>query len=255
MKALIRSAALRLGYDIIKHVETPRSPFPVLDLVVGSRVATGQKPFVVQIGANDGVRADPVRSLILRYELSALLVEPIPDVFASLQANYAGQAGVRFEQCAIGEHDGRAPLYRVRPHPGHPDWLQGISSMNRDHLTSQKFDFHEFEKYVEEVTVPMLTVASLLEKHGISEVGLLQIDTEGFDCRIVESALRSGVHPGIINYEHIHVHAIQQAACKRLLLEHGYDFVDVGIDTLAVRRERATARVGESEGQSPSDQT
>lgn len=236
MKALMRWAALRLGYDIIRHVETPRSPFPVLDSVVGSRVASGRKPIVVQIGANDGMRADPVRPLILRRELPALLVEPIPDVFASLQANYAGQPGLRFEQCAIGEYDGQAALYRVRPHPGHPDWLQGISSLDRSHLTSKKFDFHEFEKYVEEVTVPMLTVASLLQKHGIFEVGLLQVDTEGFDCRIVESALRSGVHPDIINYEHIYVHAIQQAACKRVLLEHGYDFVDVGIDTLAVHR-------------------
>jgi hypothetical protein len=83
----------------------------------------------------------------------------------------------------------------------------------------------------------MLTLSSLLRKHGISDVGLLQIDTEGFDCRIVQSAIRSGLRPAIINYEHNHVRSTEQAACKRLLMEHGYDFVDVGIDTLAVRRQ------------------
>jgi FkbM family methyltransferase len=236
MKAPIRWLARRLGYDIIRYVDMPKSPFPVLDLLVASRVADGQTPTIVQIGANDGVRADPVRHLIQRYGLSGLLVEPLPDLFARLQANYAGQANLRFERCAVGEYDGEIPLYRVRPDPALPDWLQGIASLDRNHLTSTKFEFDEFEKYVEEVTVPVLTVASLLRKHGISEVGLLQIDTEGFDCRIVESAIRSGVRPAIINYEHIHVHAIQQAACKRLLAENGYDFVDVGIDTLAVRR-------------------
>lgn len=236
MKRLIQSIARRLGYDIIRHVEMPKSPFAVLDLVVASRVAAGQKPVLVQIGANDGVRADPVRHLILRHGLSGLLVEPLPDLFAQLQANYAGQPNLKFEQCAVGEYDGEIPLYRVRPDPALPDWLQGLASLNREHLTSTKFEFDQFEKYVEKVSVPVLTIDSLLRKHGMTDVGLLQIDTEGFDCRIVESAIRSGVRPDLINYEHNHVHAIQQAACKRLLSEHGYDFVDVGIDTLAVRR-------------------
>ena len=236
MKRLIRSLALRMGYDIIKHVDMPKSPFAVLDLLVASRVAEGRKPVLVQIGANDGVRADPVRHLIQRHGLSGLLVEPLPDLFAQLQANYAGQPGLRFEQCAVGEYDGEIPLYRVRPDPALPDWLQGLASLNRSHLTSTKFEFDQFEKYVEEVTVPVLTLTSLLRKHGMTDVGLLQIDTEGFDCRIVTSAMRSGVRPDIINYEHNHVHAIEQAACKRLLADNGYDFVDVGIDTLAVRR-------------------
>jgi FkbM family methyltransferase len=227
---------LRLGYDIIRHVDMPTSPFAVLDLVVASRVADGQKPILVQIGANDGVRADPVRHLILGYGLSGLLVEPLPDLFARLQANYAGHPNLEFEQCAIGDYDGQIPLYRVRPDPSLPDWLQGLASLNRNHLTSAKFEFQEFDKYVEEVTVPVLTISSLLRKHSMSDVGLLQIDTEGFDCRIVQSTIRSGLRPAIINYEHNHVHAVELAACKRLLSESGYDFVDVGIDTLAVRR-------------------
>ena len=176
------------------------------------------------------------RHLILRHGLSGLLVEPLPDLF--VRRNYAGQPNLMFEQCAVGEHDGQVPLYRVRPDPALPDWLQGLASLNRDHLSSAKFDFTEFDKYVEEVTVPMLSLSSLLRKHGISDVGLLQIDTEGFDCRIVQSALRSGIRPAIINYEHNHVRSTEQAACKRLLMEHGYDFVDVGIDTLAVRRQK-----------------
>ena len=73
----MRKILLWFGYEMIKHTVMPRSPFPVLDLVVDARVTAGQKPFVVQIGANDGVRADPVRQLILRHDLPGLLVEPI----------------------------------------------------------------------------------------------------------------------------------------------------------------------------------
>ena len=238
MKRVIRWILRQLGYAIVRHVDIdmPESPFAVLDFVVGSRVASGQKPMLVQIGANDGVRGDPVRHLILRYDLCGLLVEPLPDLFAQLQANYTGRPNLKFEQCAVGDHDGEIPIYRVRPDPSLPDWLQGLASLDRTHLTREKFEFEEFDKYVEQVTVPLMTLSSLLRKHGISEVGLLQIDTEGFDCRIVQSAIRSGLRPTIINYEHNHVHAREQAACKRLLSENGYDFIDVGIDTLAVRR-------------------
>jgi len=95
LKGLIRGMALRLGYDIIKHVDMPKSPFAVLDLVVGARVTAGRKPLLVQIGANDGVRADPVRHLILRHGLQGLLVEPLPDLFVQLQKNYAGGRQVR----------------------------------------------------------------------------------------------------------------------------------------------------------------
>src|SRR5258705_8601708 len=143
MKGFIQGLIRPLGYGIIRLVDMPTSPFPVLDLVVADSVAAGRKPVLVQIGANDGVRGDPIRHLILRHGLTGLLVEPLPDLFAHLQANYAGQQGLKFEQCAVGESDGQVPLYRVRPDPALPDWLQGLASLSRDHLSSAKFEFTE----------------------------------------------------------------------------------------------------------------
>ena len=56
------------------------------------------------------------------------------------------------------------------------------------------------EKYVEEVTVPCLTLPTLLRKRGIQGVNPLQVDTEGFDCEIVRMALDAELRPQIINY-------------------------------------------------------
>ena len=225
----------RSGYDIVRRVEMPARPFPVLDLVVADRVAGGNKPVFLQIGANDGVHDDPLRHLVLRYGLTGLLVEPQPELYSRLMANYAGQAGLEFEQCAVGDYDGQISLFRVRPAPALPGWLQGLASFDKTHLSSSKFEYRNIEKYVEEIQVPVLTLASLIRKHGLKDVELLQVYTEGYDCKIVQAAILAGLRPAIVNYEYKHVSWIEQAGCKRVLAENGYEFIDVGKDTLAVR--------------------
>lgn len=232
---ILRSALRKSGYDFVRYADVPVRPFDVLRLLVGSRIAAGKSVKFVQIGANDGVRSDPIRELILQYHLPGLLVEPLPDLFASLRLNYAGQPGLAFEQCAIGDADGEATIYRVRPNPEFPTWLQGLASFDKEHLSSRKFGFPGLEQHVESVQVPMLTFPSLLRKHGLQELDFLQVDTEGYDCHIVESAIRTGLRPAIINYEFVHTLPAARAHCKQMLADHGYAFVDVGRDTLAVR--------------------
>jgi FkbM family methyltransferase len=234
MKSWIKWAARKVGYDLVQYVEVPDRPINVLKLAVDSRIAANQSVRFIQIGANDGVRNDPIRELVVRHKLSGLFVEPLPDLFARLQANYAGHDRLLFEQCAVGDSDGEATLYRVQPSPGLPEWLQGIASFSKEHLSSRKFGVAGLERHVVPVQVPVLSVGSLLKKHGINGCDLLQVDTEGFDCRIVQAALRSGLRPAIINYEYIHTSPVERSNCKRLLAECGYEFLDVGRDTVAI---------------------
>lgn len=235
MKTTLKWAVRKMGYDIVRHVDLPERPFNVLHLAVGAKIAAGFRMRFVQIGANDGVMNDPIRQLVLRYRLPGLLVEPIPDRFVRLKENYAGQPGVEFEQCAVGEHDGEATIYRVRPTPELPEWLQGLASFDRRHLSSRKFGFKDLDRHVEGLRVPVLSVQSLLRKHDFDSCDLLQIDTEGYDCRLVQLAIRAGLRPSIINYEFIHAQPEERARCKRLLAEHGYAFLDIGRDTLALQ--------------------
>lgn len=235
MKSLLRGVLRRFGYDIVRHVPMPENPFEVLPLVVDARVAAGKPVRVLQIGANDGLRNDPVRPLVLRHRLPALFVEPLPDLFERLRANYADQPDVSFERCAVGERSGIGTLYRVRPDPDLPEWLQGIASFDRSHLSSAKFGFPGLESRVESVQVPVSTIPELLEKHGIAACDLLQIDTEGLDTRIVHWALDAGLRPAIIHYEFAHTPPDRRARCKSRLADLGYAFIDVGRDTLAVR--------------------
>lgn len=241
MKSMLRWASRKVGYDIVRYTEIPDNPFDVLQLAVDNRIATGRAVRFIQIGANDGVRNDPIRKLVVQHQLPGLFVEPLPDLFARLQANYAGHPGVLFEQCAVGDQDGEATLYRVRPDSGLPDWLQGIGSFNKQHLSSRTFAVDDLERNVIPVSVPVLTITSLLTKHNLDGCDLLQVDTEGHDCRIVQAAIQAGLRPAIINYEFIHTHPSERARCKRLLMEHGYAFLDVGRDTLAIRQAELSA--------------
>jgi FkbM family methyltransferase len=243
MKKILKSALNKTGYDIVQYIEMPQCPFDVLDLVINSRLSEIKSGSVVQVGANDGVRNDPIHHLILKYQLSGLLVEPIPDLFARLQANYSDYPNVQFECCAIGDADGELTIYRVQPNDVLPDWTQGLASFNKQHLSSAKFGVPNLEKYVEPLPVPVLTMKSLIQKHRISKISLLQVDTEGFDCQIVMGALNSGLRPIVINYEYIHATPQERLACKERMASLGYKFIDVGRDTLAVLNAESAAQV------------
>jgi FkbM family methyltransferase len=233
-KSLIKSILRRFGYDLVQYVEMPRHPFPVLPFVVADLIARTGQCFIVQVGANDGVRGDPVRGLIDRHGLPALLIEPLPDQFAALQRNYAGVSGVEFVRCAIGPRDGEATLYRFAADAPVPDFAHGLASFDRANLSGVKFGLGDLDRYVVEERVPSLTLTTLLRQHTVAEIGLLQIDVEGFDAKVVRAALEAGLRPPIIHYEHENVHPKEQADCKRALEAAGYRYIDVGRDTLAV---------------------
>ena len=115
-------------------------------------------------------------------------------------------------------------MYRVQPDAPVPAWVHGLASFRRSHLSGRKFGIRNLDQFIEEATVPCLTFATLLKRHGIQKVTLLQIDTEGFDCQIVRMAIEAGVYPSIINYEFVHACPAERAACKRMLAEAGLQF-------------------------------
>ena len=70
--------------------------------------------FFVQIGAFDGVTADPIYELVRCQDWRGVLVEPQVEACERLQENYAGQDGLQFFNVAICDHDGEIKLF-TRP--------------------------------------------------------------------------------------------------------------------------------------------
>jgi len=204
-------------------------------------VAQDGRGAVVQIGANDGVMKDPVRDSIKGLDLPALLIEPLPDLFERLKLNYADQPGIRFENVAISDNPGEAEIFRINPSAtGLPHWVNGIASFDRrvivKHASADGVDRARFMDAIESVRVPVLTMRQLLDRHpDLRHISVLQIDTEGHDFKVLQSAVAAGCLPRIINFEHKHLAYRDQVASRELLAAHGYTFWSGKSDTVAYR--------------------
>ena len=108
-----------------------------------------------------------------------------------------------------------------------------LASLNKDFV---RFNGDGIQGKIQEFDVPSLSVKSLLEKHGIREFDLLQIDTEGYDYNILIQFLDAGVLPRIIHFEHNFLTGVQRTEVVRRFTALGYASLCIGIDTLAFRQ-------------------
>lgn len=241
-KQILQGFTNSLGYRISKirpPIEYP--PIDVLDLVLKDYMGQEKDIFFIQIGANDGVTADPVSKLIRKYHLKGLLIEPQPKMFKKLVENYRDEPQLLFENSVISEQDGTATLYAISEEKaGLPMWCYQIASLNRDQmltmLTDEKKKLNlpeDIEASVEAIPLPALSFKTLLSKHDIKKLDLLVIDTIGYDFEIIKMIPFDLIKPPIINYEHTLLSREDQEACYNYLAERGYKFSQVGVDTVA----------------------
>jgi FkbM family methyltransferase len=240
LKPLVKPIVNRLGFDIVRYRGVEPKPEPltqaplnVLEFIVAHYLSLNRGFYFVQIGANDGVRWDPLHDLIRKHHLTGLLVEPLPDAFDQLRRNYAMEPQLSFERSAIAPEDGVRSLFRVRSDAPVGDWAHGIASFDRSHLIALLG--HRGDRLIKEVKVPTVSVTTLLMKHHVADIALLQIDTEGYDLEVLRMFFAARMFPEIVNFERVHLSLRDQQQSARLLAEHGYRFIDVGIDTLAIR--------------------
>jgi FkbM family methyltransferase len=188
-------------------------------------------PFLLQIGAMDGVRFDPLFPIVSAGGWHGLLVEPLPDLFERLVENHRGRAGLAFANVAVTEEAGTRSIHRVDPRAiaegRTPEWAIGISSFFTDRnslggvLTSPE-DFARVKPFVVRQEVRCVTLAELLAAHRIERIDLLQIDTEGYDYRILRQLDFARYRPAVIHLEHYLLPEDERKACFALLLARGY---------------------------------
>ena len=246
LKRTVLSILATLGYRVMR-IRSPASIrwIDVLDLVIRDLVREPGDRILVQIGANDGKHGDPVHRYLEEFHWRALRVEPQPDAFQRLRENCRRLPNVELEQCAVGSQDGSRVLYRVAPRPGLPADATGWASFDRDHLLREiRSHFPEGENQIEEITVPTLTISSLLRKHQIDRIDILLVDTEGFDDRVVRTALASGQRPRIIHFEHQNLSPDVRIALGEFLSNEGYELAVLHWDTVARLPRTARSPVG-----------
>ena len=231
LKPTVKALAQLFGFDIVRHAPAFDQPFPVLPYLVRERLSRNEPFYFVQVGANDGIADDPISELVATYRLPGLLIEPLPDVFRHLKETYAGHSQLVFENVAISDREQKLPLYRANRDPDVSSGDDVLASFFREHLLREGIKDHD----IVAVEVQAVRFESLMVKYSIDQIALLQVDTEGYDYDIVKLAFAAGLRPEMINFEHCHLPPMLRYECKRVLANHGYRFIEVGKDTLALK--------------------
>lgn len=147
---------------------------------------------VLDIGANLGMFSCLVAQL--RPGRRILAFEPGPSTFPALQSSVRRNgANVECHRLALSDRDGEV-AFAMREN------ARANSSISTDG---------------EGVRVPTRTLDSVVAEFGIAEIGLLKIDTEGFETPVLQGATRvlNEIRPSVIYFE----------VCPTLTRRAGFD--------------------------------
>lgn len=193
--------------------------------------------FFVQIGACDGIVEDIMYDLVVRYDWTGILVEPVKYLFDRLKANYQRHQGLIFRNVAISNENGFRNLFYMRENKdGLPLWHDQIGSFFPEVIWKHQHEIPDFSKYLVQEEVECVTLQTLLDQHNVSKVDVFHIDTEGFDFSIIKQIDLDKFKPSIIKYEHKHLIESDQWDSWRYLEKHGYFVFHNYMDSMALIR-------------------
>jgi FkbM family methyltransferase len=215
-----------------------RQRFARLCLRLQSRFA---QPVFVKVGANDGITGDPFsRILGANARWKGLLIEPVPYCFERLKQNFNDPQRFILEQLAVGAPAGTATFYytdsRARERlPGLPSWYDQLGSFDKTHILKHLDGV--LEPFIIESQVAVRPLSDILRQHGMSEVHVLHIDTEGHDYRVLSTLDFTACAPVAILVEHVHLASDERSAMLNVLRANGYAVWDCGTDYFALNKE------------------
>ena len=184
---------------------------------------------LIQIGANDGITHDHLYDVIKKFKLKSLLLEPIKETFLNLSNNYSTFENIKLENSALSINNEILFLYRVNPKYFYKYGTlpTGITSFYKDHLIKHGIK----KKHIIQEKVNQISFDNLLKKHNISSFELLVIDTEGYDCNILNDFFLKikNIRPFIVfEWSHIKQNELQETLNK--MLKNNYSFFPIGDD-------------------------
>jgi FkbM family methyltransferase len=146
-----------------------------LDYLVKHFDITTLKPLVVDIGTAEGQYTSNSYPLIIDYGWHGVLVEPQKEQLEKAKQHHSKHLDrIDFINCAICEHDGTQDLF-IHPNDG-----DGSSTSNHG---SSLLPIPGSRSRVE---VDCMSYESLVGRVDFNDVGLLSIDAEGYDMKILK---------------------------------------------------------------------
>tara|TARA_B100001057_G_scaffold289203_1_gene289294 strand:- start:1216 stop:1956 length:741 start_codon:yes stop_codon:yes gene_type:complete len=190
---------------------------------------------LVQIGANDGVRFDVLRSFLIEFNTKALLVEPIPEYFEKLKNNYNGKKNIVFENSAISKNNEYKIMYKVdeKFYEFYSEHIYGLSSFKKSHLIKHGVR----NNHIIASKINTINIEDLLNKHNFLDLDLLYVDAEGYDGEIILEFMKKINTKPIIIFEYIHTDHIIFEEVIKLLDQKNYKIIKCNENIIAMNKE------------------
>ncbi len=185
----------------------------------------------LQVGGMDGKRYDPVYAFIKHYRWRGFILEPLPDLFEALSRNYAGFGGVTLVNAALTAADGRGTMLRVGREAAHagavPLWAEGLGTFHPERNAlggvGVGTELHAaLLDHARQESVACLTLASLVERHAVPRIDLLQVDAEGCELDILRQVDRGGHRPTMVHLEYWALPPEERRDLLGILADWGY---------------------------------
>jgi FkbM family methyltransferase len=225
------------GFEIFKFPVQEFEPLPVFDLAVELLIL--KKPIIkfIQVGANDGVFVDPLRKYVLRGNFRGILVEPQSDIFQKLVSNYSDYKDkLIFKNIGISDEK-EINLYKLKSNFLPNDiYKSSVASSNKNITANQLgMAFRDIER----IAVPCLTLDELIIENSFQEFDILQIDTEGYDLKILRTIDLAKYTPLIIQFEHGHLSLRDCSLITEYLNSNNYQIYWGGhmSDSVAIKKD------------------
>ena len=204
----------------IAHTLMHRGPFK--NVVYKTFSSLKHDVFVVVIGANDGIRDDPLHQIREEKNWKGLFVEPQKKVFQKLKEHLGEKDKHFFENAAIvNSQEKLTTLYK------HDDPNLSVIATTKP---------RDVDKWTKKETVSSMTFDELCDKYNLIDKGeiVLQIDIEGAEKDLIYSIDYQKIRPSYILYEHRFMTYNEHLLVNQFLQQKGYKIYRDRWDTLAV---------------------
>ena len=191
---------------------------------------------IIQVGANDGIRFDPLTKYIKEYETRTIFVEPILKYFKILKSNYSHKPNFHFENSAISKNNGYINIYKVSEKnlKLYDDHVSGVSSIDKNHLLK-----HGIKRgHIEIVKINSMRIVDLINKYEFKNLDLLFLDVEGAEGEIIVNFFETSNLRPIMIFEFIHVQSDRFEECINLLNKNNYIYFDIDENMICIPIEK-----------------
>jgi FkbM family methyltransferase len=198
----------------------------------------------LQIGANEGLRNDPLRDFIVRDGWRGVFVEPLPDVFPLLKKNYAylvGGVRLEFLNAAVSSVTGSLPFYSFRESflAGKPLeerlHLLRKASFDRDQVVQATSGLGDVTDLITSIDVPCRTLDEIVSESALPRVDIVVVDVEGYDHEVVRRIRFDAWKTHTVIFEYKHIPDGVLAELQDMLRSNGFTLRNDHEDMMATR--------------------